>query len=581
MSVAHLQKEPVMTIRVVERLKNALISEGLLDENRLAAAEQMSLRDNETLGRVLIRSGLIEKEKLLNFIAEQIHIPYVNLKDYTIDPRVIGRVPEKLARDYAVLPLFEVEQVLMLAISDPLDITALDDISKVVRAKIEPVIASEDSIRTAINQWYGPPTEDNHLISQIVEEFNQSEAENSARERYTEQLNEARLRKEAEEAPVVKLVNRILVQAILEAASDIHIEPGRDTVMVRYRIDGFLFIRNQLPIRMAPPVTSRLKILAGMDIAQRRIPQDGRIHLMIRKRSIDLRASTFPTMYGEKVVLRILDKREGPPQLSELGFTNRDLDLFRRMLNLSQGIILATGPTGSGKTTTNLAALNLINQPDRNIMTIEDPIEYEIPGVVQGQVNSKADFTFANALRAILRQDPDVIYIGEIRDTETANIAMRASLTGHLVLSTIHANDAVGSLTRLRDMGIGNGLIGYTLKCAYAQRLVRRICPHCRQEYTPDSDLLRHLNLPSDMRFTRGRGCDACSGIGYKGRIGIYEMLPIDPVIGRMVEHAAATNEITATARQQGMRSLYEDGLQKVTDGITTIEEVHRVTMAL
>lgn len=564
MTVESLNKHLIITNEIIEGLKGALVSENLISSDKLQAAESIAINEKESLGKILIKSEFIGEEQLLNFISQKIHIPYVNLLNYSIDPRLIERIPEKISRHYIILPLFEIENILTLAISNPLDIRSLDDISKVVRCKIEPVLASEESIKAAIDQWYGAIDGEGTYIDKIIEEFEDSAEKNTQKQKYAEKINEARLRKEAEEAPIVKLVNSIIVKAILEGASDIHIEPLKDAMEVRYRIDGFLYTRNHLPQQMLPAVISRIKILSGMDIAQRRLPQDGRINLIVQGRSIDLRTSTFPTLNGEKSVLRVLDKGKGLLKLSELGFSERDLDIFQNLLTNSHGILLAAGPTGSGKTTTNLSALGVLNQPNRNIMTIEDPIEYEIEGIIQAQINPKINFTFANALKSMLRQDPDIIYIGEIRDSETAQIVIRASLTGHLVLSSIHANDAVGAITRLRDMGIGNGLISYSLKCTYAQRLVRKICLNCRYEYLPNENQLSAFGLAPGTKLYRGKGCASCNGVGYKGRISLFEVLRIDKQIARLIKNKASEDEIMESAQQRGMKTLFEDGLQKV-----------------
>jgi type II secretory ATPase GspE/PulE/Tfp pilus assembly ATPase PilB-like protein len=414
------------------------------------------------------------------------------------------------------------------------------------------------------------------LIKDFVEISKKEEDEEKEEKPLTKGLAEVHLKTEADEAPVIKIVNSYIIQAMLEGASDIHMEPKRDYMAVRFRIDGVLYLRHQIPNKLTAPITARLKIISGLDISKKRIPQDGRVSVVIRDRKIDLRTSVFPAMHGENVVLRILDRSAGPPTLSELGFSEKDLNTFKIMLGATKGIILASGPTVSGKTTTIYSVINTLNTEDKNVMTIEDPIEYEIEGIVQSQVNPGV--TFANSLRSILRQDPDIIYVGEIRDQETAEIAVRSALTGHLVLSTIHTNDAVGTITRLSDIGIEAGLIASVLNCSFAQRLVRKNCPRCITEYKPDEKLLKSFELSSEIKYQKGTGCDFCSGIGYRGRLGLFEILVVNKDMRKLIAGKAYEEEIMKAARKQGLKTLLEDGLLKATNGITTLEEIIRVT---
>jgi type II secretory ATPase GspE/PulE/Tfp pilus assembly ATPase PilB-like protein len=390
------------------------------------------------------------------------------------------------------------------------------------------------------------------LVEDLADELKQTVRIETAE--YKGQISKLRLAKEAEEAPIVRIVNSYIAQAMLEGASDIHLEPKKDHLLVRLRIDGLLYNRDKLPSKLIAPITSRIKILSGLDISQRKVPQDGRVGIIIRDRLIDIRTSTIPSLYGENVVLRILDKSKGVPTLSGLGFSIEDLNRFKKVLKSSNGIILATGPTGSGKTTTICSAISSMSTEDKNIMTIENPIEYEIEGIVQSQIDINAGVTFANTLRALLRQDPDIIYVGEIRDLETAKIAVQAALTGHLVLSTLHTNDAIATVTRLRDIGIEPGLISDVLKCSFAQRLVRKICTQCK-----------------------GTGCNFCGDIGFRGRVGIYEILHVNRDIRLLIANNASEDEIRDAARKFGMKSLYEDALLKVEEGITTLEEMQKV----
>lgn len=569
-------KVEIINTNALNRLKQTMVNEGLVTGEKLRIAEIAAKSKNETLSNTLIKLGFVAEEELLSFIGDKMRIPYVNIRSYTIDRKVLDLVPKRIARRYKIIPLFKIEDVLTIAMCNPLDIISIGDISKVARCRVDAVMASSDSIKVAIDQWYGIGIARKKLIEELAGELRGVKKEEKSR--YADEIAEIRLKKEASEVPIVKIVNSYIAQAMLENASDIHLEPKRDFMVVRFRIDGFLYNRDRLPTKLISPITSRIKIMAGMDISKKRIPQDGRIGLFIRNKSIDIRSSTLPSMYGENIVLRILDKTRGIPTLSELGFSDKDLETFKKIIKATSGIILATGPTGSGKTTTVYSIINALDKTDKNIMTIEDPIEYEIEDIVASQVDPKAGITFATAFRSILRQDPDIIYVGEIRDTETAEIAVRAALTGHLVLSTLHTNNAVGAIIRLTDMGIETALIGSILNCAFAQRLVRRICPRCIKSYQPDESLLKRLGLPLGTEFYKGQGCDFCNSIGYRGRVGLFEILDIDRNIRRLITKQASEDNILETARAEGMKTLFEDGLLKAKNGITTLEEVKRVT---
>ncbi|GBE05843.1 type II secretion system protein E [bacterium BMS3Abin10] len=568
-------KGDIVNSRTLDRFKQAMVIDNLITAEKLRAAEDIAQQKNKPLINVLVEMGLLTKEKIISFLGEKFHIPYVNITDYTIDRETLDYIPEKIARRYNVIPLFIIENILTVAVSDPMDIIALDEISAVANRKIEPVIAAAEGIGVAIDQWYGVGNTRKELIEQLAKELQETEREKQPK--YTG-VAEIRLKKEASEPPVVQLVNSFIAQAILEGVSDIHLEPRRNFMAVRFRIDGLLYDRHKIPARFIAPITSRIKIMSAMDISLRRVPQDGRMSLNIRDKRIDVRTSNFPSMFGENIVLRLLDKNKGVPALSELGMSGRDLDSFGKMVKAKKGIILITGPTGSGKTTTIYSAINTMQKESRNIITIEDPVEYEIEGLVQGQVDPKVGVTFASALRSILRQDPDIIYVGEIRDHETAEISVRSALTGHLVISTLHTNDAAGTIIRLMDIGIDPGLIASVLNCSMAQRLIRRVCPRCKKQYGPDSGLLKELDLPADAKYYRSEGCDYCNGIGYKGRIGIYEILVISREVRKLIDGKSSENEIIKMARSQGMRSMFEDGLRKALKGITTIDEVRRAT---
>jgi len=557
-------------------LKQAMVDENLITTEKLKIAMTTADRENEPLSKTLVNLGFITDENLVKFIGEKINIPYVNVNNYTLDRDVLELIPHKIANRYNILPLFKIEDTLTIAMPNPHDIFSIDDIRRVAKCKVESVIASESKIKTLIDRWYGMGGAKQELIDQLADELKKAE-EQTIGAQYVGKAADAMVRREAEAAPIIKLVHSYIAQAILEDASDIHFGPKSEFMMIRFRIDGFLYERHHVSLKLILPIISRIKIMSDLDISKKKIPQDGRIHMMVRGRSIDIRTSTLPSMYGENVVLRILDKSKGIPTLSEIGFSNDDLIAFKKIIKIPSGMILATGTTGSGKTTTIFSGINSMNTLDKNIMTIEDPIEYEIEGIVQSQIDHFGGVTFESALKSILRQDPDIIYVGEIRDKETAELSIRAALTGHLVISTLHTSSAVGAITRLRDIGVSSRLIGSVLNCAFGQRLVRKICPRCKLEYRPDESLFKNLRLPSDTIFHKGEGCEACGGIGYKGRIGIFEILNVEKNITKLINNNTSEIEINETGRKQGMKTLFEDGLLKVKKGITTIEEVLRV----
>jgi len=570
----------VVNIRSLDSVEQGLVSEGLVAKEDLLSAMARAKRDGVPLATVLTESGLLTEEEFSRFIGEKSPVPSVELRNYTIDRTVLDLIPEKIARRYNILPLFKIEDVLTLAMSDPMDIRAIDQISALVRCKTESVMASKESIVSAIDQWYGVGNARKTLIDQLVKEMKEVPREKDigqSLDAYGKQALELRVKLEAEEAPIMKLVNSYLVQAILEEASDIHLEPKKDCLLVRFRIDGLLFDRERLPRKLVAPVISRIKIMSALDISKNRIPQDGRVGIVIRNRHIDIRASTFPSLFGENVVLRILDKSKGAPSLPDLGLSKDSLATFRKMISATKGIILATGPTGSGKTTTLYSCISTLTTSRVNIMSLEDPIEYEIEGVVQSQMHTLSGVTFAAALRSVLRQDPDVLYVGEIRDPETAEIAVRAALTGHLVFSTLHTNNAVGAITRLLELGVPRDLLSSVLNCSFAQRLVRKICPRCVADYQPEKELLDKLNLPSARKLARGKGCDFCGHTGYRGRTGIFEILVIGKEVKAKIESGASEIELMEVARAKGARTLLEDGLLRVREGITTYEEIKRV----
>ncbi len=552
-----------------EALGGILVRMGLLNEAQLQQALEIQARTGERLGRILVRMGLISEEDLAKAIGVQWGYPYVSLSSTPVDPEVVRLVPQHIASRHKVLAFGRNGDRLLVALVDPLNLLALDDVRLVTGMDVEARITTEDELMQAVNKYYH--------VGSIFEQALVTEEEAAAEE----EVSIDRLREMVDEAPVVKLVNVILDQAIREGASDIHIEPHRHGLHVRYRIDGVLHDVMSPPKNLKAALTSRIKIVANLDIAERRRPQDGRIHLKVDGRDIDLRVSTLPTMFGEKVVMRILDQSNALISLNRLGMASDVQAQWEELSSKPYGMILVTGPTGSGKTTTLYATLSKINTLDKNIITVEDPVEYQLPRINQVQVNPKAGLTFATGLRSILRQDPDVIMVGEIRDRETAEIAVQAALTGHLVLSTLHTNDAPSAFTRLIDMGIEPFLITSSVIGVLAQRLSRTICPKCKESYRPPREAVRRLSEElaeeEDLVLYRGAGCDFCRQTGYKGRTGVYELLVVTDRIRERVVRRASANEIRDVARSEGFRTMRDDGIRKVLEGVTTIEEILRV----
>jgi general secretion pathway protein E len=502
-------------------------------------------------------------------LAQRLGLPFwEKVDEELLDPALLARLPLAFARSHGVLPVALQDGALLMATADPTDLHALDEVRALFGLPLALVVVPRLALQEVQNRLYS------QLSTTAQEVVQELEAEDLSA--VATSFNEPKdLLDLADEAPIIRLLNSILFQAVKERASDIHIEPYERDLTVRFRIDGILYAILQPPKVVQEALASRVKIMAGLNIAEKRLPQDGRLKVIVAGREVDIRVSTIPTFYGERIVLRLLDKQRGVISLTSIGLAERDNATMARLLQRTSGIILVTGPTGSGKTTTLYAALNHVNSPEKNIITIEDPIEYQLRGVGQIQVNPKIDLTFAQGLRSILRQDPDIIMVGEIRDAETAEIAMQASLTGHLVLSTLHTNDAATAVTRLIDMGIEPFMVASTLSAVVAQRLVRTICPNCREEYRPDR-AYPGIELPPLLY--RGRGCDECFGHGTKGRIGIYELLAVDQELCSMIIRRESAGAIKEYALAHGMQTLRDDGLRKVAAGLTTIEEVLRVT---
>jgi general secretion pathway protein E len=550
------------------RLGQLLVAQGKLDPTGLARASRLAEASAEPLHGLLVKLGLVPERDVADALAQLLQLPLAAPTDFPDLPVQGERVSVNFLKQAHILPLAETEDGLAVAMADPLDQYTIGAMQLFAGKPVRPWVAAPGDIEAALERLYGRGGAVGDLV-QTVEVGNFS-AEDDVR----------RLRDLASEAPVVRIVSRMIARAVDARASDIHIEPFEQSLRVRYRIDGALREADAPPPELGAAVISRIKIMARLDIAERRLPQDGRIKVAVRGRDIDLRVATIPAMHGEAVVLRVLDRSSVVLDFGALGFDSEALGLYRQALVRPNGIILVTGPTGSGKTTTLYTSLTELNTPDRKILTVEDPIEYQLHGINQVQIKPQIGLSFAAILRSMLRHDPDVIMVGEIRDLETAQIAIQAALTGHLVLSTLHTNNAAGTLTRLLDMGVEDYLLTSTLNAIVAQRLVRQLCQHCRQAYAPLPEFLEQLGLDPDreMAFWRPHGCEQCTGTGYYGRISINEVLVMtDPVRRQLLQHAEAT-QLQRTALAAGMRPMFRDGMGKVVAGVTTIEEVLRVT---
>ncbi len=553
------------------------VREGLITRDQLEKALEQQKVTGGRIGSNLVRMGYLEEDTLTRFLGKFFHVPPVNLSKVEIEEGCTRLINGDIARRYLALPIHANGKRLTVAMADPNNIFALDGIKFVTGLEVEPVICAESSILEAIAKYY---TEDDPL-SKILKDLDEMDVE-LVEDEPEEEIGINQLRAQVEEAPVVKLINGILTDAVKRDASDIHIEPYENNLRVRYRIDGILRDIMYPPVRMKSALISRVKILSDMDIAERRQPQDGRIKIKINNSVIDVRVSTIPSIFGEKIVMRLLNRDNLNLDLTQLGFEEGALEQFGGAIKKPYGIILVTGPTGSGKTTTLYSVITQLNTQEVNISTVEDPIEYNIEGINQVQVHSEIGLTFARVLRAFLRQDPNIIMIGEIRDSETADIAIKAALTGHLVLSTVHTNDAPSALVRLIDMGVEPFLVGSALNIVLAQRLVRKICPICREQVRYPDEVLIEAGLdPASLngtRFFRGRGCPDCNNTGYRGRDGIYEAMPVSPSIREMITQKDSSAKIKDQAIREGMTTLRGSGLLKFRRGITTLEEVLKET---
>ena len=521
----------------------------------------------------------LDAHRIAQLLADEFGMPTVDLAAVRVPGEVLTLVPRTIAARYRLVPLQRDERTLRVAVSDPLDTDGIDSLAHMLKLTIEPVIAPADDIVHAIERFYG---KDESSLDELMGNVAVGEDATAPIAPATTPANTTPSGDSAD-APIIKLVHSLILEAIQRRASDIHLEPLEKRFRVRYRIDGVLQEIENPPKRLQLAIVSRLKIMANISIAEKRVPQDGRIQIVVGGRSLDLRVSSLPTAHGESIVMRILDKESLQLGLPELGFFSDDQEIFERLITLPDGILLVTGPTGSGKTTTLYSCLHHINQPDRKIITVEDPVEYQLTGINQVPVRHEIGMTFASALRAMLRQAPNVVMIGEIRDLETAEIAINASLTGHMVFSTLHTNDAPGAVTRLIDIGVKPFLVSTSLRATMAQRLVRKICPKCRRTHTPTAQELRALNLtPAQIAgatFMRGAGCPACNGTGYRGRTGIFEVFVVNEEIQRMIYDGASSARLRDKARSLGMRTMREDGARKAIAGLTTIEEVVSITV--
>ncbi len=559
-----------------ERIADVLIEDGLLLPSQLAEAVELQKKQGGRLLKLLTDKHFVTEQDMVISMGRCLDTPPINLSRVRVPEDVQELVPKDMARSYKLAPVCKLGNKLFVAMADPLNVLALDDLRQRTKLEIVPMITTERSVMEALSGVSNSGSQMEQVLKDAQSQADSVEEVKAKRE----EIDLDRLAVESEDAPVVKIVNLILVQALKEKASDIHIEPFEKILKLRYRVDGNLIDATSPPKALQLPIASRIKILAGLDIAERRLPQDGRFRIRVSGKEIDLRISLLPTVFGEKIVIRILDKSALSGSIDQLGMDEYTLGTFRKAVDAPHGMILVTGPTGSGKTTTLYSVLQELNSPEYNIVTVEDPIEYQLPGVNQVAVKAEIGLSFADALRSILRQDPDIVMIGEIRDNETADIAVKAALTGHQVLSTLHTNDAAGAIARLDDMGIEPFLISSSCILTCAQRLVRRVCPNCREEFIPEPELFSKLNIEDQQgaTFFQGVGCDRCKRRGYSGRAAVIEVLPVSESIRRLIIKRASAAVIKNQAMTEGMKSLRMVGIDKAREGITTLEEILRVT---
>ncbi|MFH1413689.1 MAG: ATPase, T2SS/T4P/T4SS family [Candidatus Omnitrophota bacterium] len=563
------------------RLGELLIKEGIINAQQLEKAISVQRQDGGRLGEVLINLGIIKEDDMVSALAKQLNIPYFSLGTGLLKPAadqdLQQLIPQDFAIKYLVLPLSRTLRSITVAVTDPLDLMLIDNLRKLTNCEINPVIATRPDISKAIEQFYGKSAMFKNAIDASYD-LTSEEMPDSIITSSDEELSLDKLIARAEEAPVVKLVDLIIRQAIDESASDIHIEPFKEKISLRYRIDGKLYEIPPPSKHLILAIISRIKILAKLDIAEKRLPQDGAFLVKIGQLPVDIRVSSVPTIYGEKLVLRLLDRSKVILDMNQLGFDSNQLELIRSTIKSPHGLVFLTGPTGSGKTTTLYAILNEIKDPSKNIITIEDPVEYKLDGVNQVQIKPEIGLTFSAALRSFLRQDPDVMLVGEVRDLETAQICSRAALTGHLVLSTLHTNDAASAVNRLIDIGVESYILAPSLLLIVAQRLVRKLCPACKEAYEPNKEQLKNIALKAELIY-KSKGCSKCNNTGYKGRICVAEVMAINEEIKELINRKESFQKINEAARSAGMQIFYESGIKKVEEGITSLEEAFSVVL--
>lgn len=561
-------------------LKGALLESGVVDTKKLDECARLEDETGQTLDKILLKKGYVTEEQLLGAFSRSLGIPYLaTLDDCRVPNDFVQKVPVQFARNHNLVAIGQENGTLRVATCSPLEINPMDDLSSLLGAEVEPVLSPRGEIANLISRAYKAKAD---VVDEALGDFQDEDIVG-----LTKEIEESEdLLDMANKAPIIKLINMILFQALKMRASDIHLQPFEDRIQIRYRIDGILYDMEAPPKKVQEAIISRIKVMGKMDIAERRLPQDGSTSIRLGDSDVDIRISSVPTLHGERIVMRLLDKGARLYDLEEIGFTDRDLETFVKFIDYPNGILFVTGPTGSGKTTTLYSALKRINAAELNIMTIEDPIEYQLAGISQIQVSNKKGLTFASGLRSLLRQDPDVMMVGEVRDVETARIAIQAAQTGHLVFSTLHTNDAAGAITRMLDIGIEPYLVSSSVICVMAQRLVRLICQECREGTDATEDdrkKMRAVGLDPDRlpggKLWKGRGCEACFGTGFTGRTGIYEIMPIDEIVRNQIMDRVGSNTIKKASVERGMKTLRMDGIEKVIKGQTTLDEILKVTL--
>jgi type IV pilus assembly protein PilB len=559
------------------KLMKELIDSKVITREQLDKALQIQKERGGKLSDILISENFISREELIAVLGHQYNAPPIKLSRYKIDPEVLQLMPKKLVKQYRIVPVSKIGGMLTVAMTDPLNVFAIDDIASLTGYKIRTLITTDKEIEDAINEYYEVDAE--HVIEDLIDEVGDEGGLGVLDLKLDEGVDSSDLIKLVQEAPVVKITNLILSEGVKAGASDVMVEPQEKSLRIRYRVDGILREAREQPKSLQHAIISRIKVMANLNIAERRLPQDGRFMLKLRNREVDFRVSILPGSYGEKAALRILDKSTAMLDLDTLGFAEKPLGVLKQLSKRPHGMILVCGPTGCGKTTTLYSVLKFVDNPTTNIVTVEDPVEFQLKGINQVTIRPNIGLTFPSSLRSILRQDPDIIMVGEIRDFDTVDIAIKAALTGHLVLSTLHTTTASGSIVRLLNMGVEPFLISSSIILVAAQRLVRKICPHCKEPYKADERMAKRLNLDTKKKFYRGKGCKECLNTGYKGRSGLIEVLPLTTKVRELVCRKAKEFEIKDAARKEGMMTLRENGLAAVDQGITTVEEVVRVTV--